>query len=105
MSLPQIQTQLFGRPARLAGLAGTLRNGGTIAAACRPIASSTLSHPLDVLQPGCISGNLEVSMSSSRDAFLGHACVSPAGLEDHSTPDLETCASTNLGYLIQGAVA
>ena len=35
--------------------------------------------PLAKLRIGC---NLEISMSSGRDAFLGHACVSPAAVRD-----------------------
>lgn len=68
-----------------------------------PIPATTFDgqrNPVCELRVGL---NFKHTMSSGRDAFLGHAVVSQVGVEDHSTPEPETCASTNLGHFIQGA--
>lgn len=94
MSLPQIQFELTGLPARLAGRARTFTEGRTITSLAGPEITRSLSCSADVLQPRSIGSNFEHSMSSGRDAFLGHACVSLAGVEDHSTPDgSDECSS------------
>jgi len=77
MSLPQIQYQLSGRPVLLAGGTWALLNRRPIATACRPIAFAAFTNPLDVSDPRVIGGNLIFSVSTSRDAFLGHEPVSP----------------------------
>lgn len=105
MSLPKIQYQLTGRPRLLAGSTWFFLNARPIShALAGAVSARALSSVIDPAAELRIGLNCELSMSAG-NASLGHACVSPAGPEDHSTPDLETCASTNLGHLIQGAVA
>jgi hypothetical protein len=87
MSVPQVQYQLSGRPTLLAGSDWAFLNGRAIITACRPVTLARFTNPLDVSDPRVVGGNLVFSMSSGRDAFLGHACVSPAAVEDHSTPE------------------
>lgn len=105
MSIPDVQYQLSGRPTLLAGSDWAFLNGRAIITACRPVTLARFTNPLDVSDPRVVGGNLIFSMSSGRDASLGHACVSPLGVEDQSTMEPVACASTNLGQSIQGAVA
>jgi hypothetical protein len=86
MSLPQVQYQLSGRPTLLAGSDWAFLNGRAIITACRPVTFARFTNSLDVSDPRVVGGNLIFSMSAG-NASLGHACVSPARAEDHSTPD------------------
>lgn len=99
MSLPdQIQRQLFGLPARLAGRAGTFTEGRANAGLAGPVLTGPLTRSVDVLQPRSIGSDLKLSMSAG-NASLGHACVSPARVEDHSTRD----GSENVQNLFAGS--
>lgn len=105
MSGPKIQFQLFGRPPHLAGCGRSLRQRRAIAMACRPVASPALSYPLDVLQPRSVGGDLfKFQRTASEILSVRHGVTSPS-VEDQSTMEPVSCASTKMGHLIQGAVA
>jgi hypothetical protein len=55
-----------------------------------------------MFQPGNVCGNFELSMPTSRDAFLGQNVVSRPGVEDHSTPDGSDECSSAIAQIRKG---
>lgn len=87
MSRLEIQYQLTGRPRLLAGSTWFFLNGRPISyALAGAVTARALSGEIDPAAKLRIGLNRELSMSAG-NASLGHACVSPARAEDHSTPD------------------
>lgn len=99
MSLPQVQYQLSGRPSLLAGRDWAFLNGRAIITACRPVTLARFTNPLDVSDPSVVGGNLIFTMSSGRDASLGHSLVSPLG----SDGELEPIGSDDVQNLFAGS--
>ena len=99
----QIQLKLFGRSSRLAG-PRTLENGWAVADLARPVALSRDSQVIDISHVTLVSRDLLQDQAASLQLLsVGHHPL-PV-VEKQSTMEPVTCASTNLGHLIQGAVA
>lgn len=99
MSFPdQIQRQLFSRPMSLASDIRPFAEGRAVIDPARSVATRTLPSETDPIGELSIGLNPELSMSSSRDAFLGHSDVSRASVRSPIEHDGEVgCEQTLTG--------